>query len=345
MTTSFNRRSLLLGSLGLAGAGLLTACGGDTTPTTPAPGSASGGSAAPAPATVDKINVGYIADGNGSTLAAAAEHLGLWEKYGLEPKLSTFTNGPLQIQALGTGDLDFGYIGPGALWLPMTGKAKIVALQSLGQADRVIAQPGITKFTDLKGKTVGVPEGTSGDMMLQLALEKNNMTVDDIKRTPMDASTVVSAFISGQIDAAGTWYPHVKTIKDRVPDLVELVKSSDFPELAFPACQVAGVGIADKAEILKKFQGVCKEAFTWAAANKAELIDLIVAHLKIDKAAIEAEHQFIETLAADDVIAKQKDGTVEKWFTTLNELFMKGGKVTEIVDPATYYMGTEYEQA
>ncbi len=37
------------------------------------------------------------------------------QEQGLKSEYSTFTNGPLQIQALGSGNLDFGYIGPGAM--------------------------------------------------------------------------------------------------------------------------------------------------------------------------------------------------------------------------------------
>ena len=80
------------------------------------------------------IRVGYIADYFGTSLTAIANDQGLWAKHGLEPELKVFTNGPIQIQALGAGSLDFGYVGPGALWLPASGKAKIVAMNALGPA-------------------------------------------------------------------------------------------------------------------------------------------------------------------------------------------------------------------
>ena len=86
------------------------------------------------------VNFGYIPDFNGTSLLAIAEDQGLLGE--VRPRTSrppSFTNGPLQIQALGTGDLDFGYIGPGAFWLPASGQAKIVAINTLGQADRVVA--------------------------------------------------------------------------------------------------------------------------------------------------------------------------------------------------------------
>ena len=155
---------------------------------------------------VQDVNFGYIADFNGASLFAIADDQKLWDKHGLKANTREFTNGPLQIQALGTGDLDFGYIGPGAMWLPASGQAKVVAINTLGNADRVIAQDGITSMEELRGKTVGVPEGTSGDMILTLALEKAGMTKKDIKVVPMDPPTVVSAFSSKKIEppASGT---------------------------------------------------------------------------------------------------------------------------------------------
>ena len=69
-----------------------------------------------------------------------------------------------------------------------------------------------------------MPEGTSGDMILTLALESAGLTRDDVELVPMDPATLVSAFSSQQVDAAGFWYPAIATIKGQVPDLVELAK-------------------------------------------------------------------------------------------------------------------------
>ncbi len=331
-----NRRSLLIGGLGVAAAGLVAGCSS----TSASPAGASG-----APGKVDKITVGYIADGNGATTVAVAQHLKLWEKHGLQADVKVFTNGPLQIQALGTKDLDFGYIGPGAHWLPMQGRAKIVAINSLGQSDRVIAQPGIKSFAELRGKTVGVAEGTSADMLLGLALKQNNMTVNDIKRVVMDPPTTISAFASGQIDAAGTWYPHVATIRQRKSDLVEVVKSTDFPELAFPASLVAPTDITSRPEVLKKFQRVAKEASDWAASNRSELLDVLVAFLKAPKQGLATEQEFIQVLSSKELIAKGQDGTIDKWLKTLNQLFIDTSKTPSMADPKDYYLGREYEQA
>lgn len=201
--------------LGVAALLLLTAaCGGDTT------SGSDGGTR--------ELNVGYIADYNGGALFAIADEQGLWDEAGIDATYQSFTNGPLSIQALGAGDLDIAYIGPGATWLAAQDRAEIWSVNSASKADRVIAQPDITSMADLEGARVGVPEGTSGDLLLSLALEDAGMSRDDVQIVPMDPSAVVSSFSSGQIDAAGIWYPLVDNIKESVPDLVELADNEQL---------------------------------------------------------------------------------------------------------------------
>lgn len=289
------------------------------------------------------ITVGYIGDGNGAMLAAIAEDQDLWTKHGLEAETKVFTNGPIQIQALGAGDLDFGYIGPGAFWLPMQGQATVATINSLGRADRLVAQPGLDTFEALRGKTIGVAEGTSGDMILSLALEEYGMTEDDIEKVAMDPSTMISAFSSGQIDAAAIWYPHVETMRQQVPELVEMNIGEEFPELQFPAAQVAGASIAqDNPEALTRFQAVQKEAVDWATANPDELNTLLAEFLDAPEESIAAEMEHIEFLSSEEAMSRTEDGTIGEWLTNLNEMFVRFDKVDEVVDPATYYLGEEY---
>lgn len=291
-----------------------------------------------------EVRFGYIGDYNGASLLAIADKQGFWAEQGLTPQVKVFTNGPLQVQALGAGDLDFGYIGPGAFWLPASGQSKIVAINTLTYADRVIARPGITSMAALKGKRVGVPEGTSGDMVLNLALRDAGLTRDDIQKVPMDPATVVSAFVSGQIDAAGIWYPLIGTsIKPKVPDLVEVATTRDFPDNSFPTAFVAGRQVSD--ELTSKVIAVLQKANDWRAAHPEEAITESAALLRIDKAVVAADAANVQTMTTADLVAKTEDGTVQKWLTGLSDFFVATGQLKSSPDPATYYTGDLYTRA
>lgn len=286
----------------------------------------------------ETVNFGYIGDYNGTSLLAVADAQGLWAKHGLTAETKVFTNGPLQVTALGAGDLDFGYIGPGAVWLPASGKAKIVALNSLGNADRVIAQPGITSLDQLRGKKIGVPEGTSGDMILTLALQRAGLSNDDVKRVPMEAATIVSAFAAGQIDAAGIWYPLLNNIKQQQPDLVELAKNEDFQDtVAFPTAFVAGNDVAP--EKTAKVVAVLREAMDWRAANGDRTVALTAKLLGQPEAAVTADAANSRMLSTAELDKYTADGTIDKWLTGMGEYFVGAGKLPAPVDPKTYYLG------
>src|SRR3546814_9432519 len=84
----------------------------------------------------------------------------------------------------------------------------------------------------------------------------------------MDPSTVVTTFVSGQVDAAGIWYPFVDVIKQRVPELKELSSNEDFfPEIAFPSSFIVSDEMADDAEVIKKVNAVIKEAIDFRREN------------------------------------------------------------------------------
>ncbi|MCV2396270.1 aliphatic sulfonate ABC transporter substrate-binding protein [Actinotalea sp. M2MS4P-6] len=323
---------------------MLAGCGGSGDGSTE--GSSAAGTAAGATEPT-KVNFGYIADFNGASLLAIAADQGIWDEYNLDVQTPVFTNGPLQIQAIGTGDLDFGYIGPGAFWLPMSGEVSIAMINTVGGADRVIAQPGITSIADLEGKSVAYPEGTSGDMILTLALEANGMTKDDIEAVPMDAAAIVTAFASGQVDAAAYWYPAIATIKEQVPDLVELAKNADFIDtMAFPTAFVVGNDlVADDPATVEAVLAALKEAMQWRTDNPEEAIQLTADMLGLDAADVSADAANQQILTVDEVTEWTENGLIDTWLSNMGDFFVSAGKLEANGDPATYYLGDMFAEA
>lgn len=288
------------------------------------------------------VRFGYIGDYNGASLLAIAEKQGLWKKAGLTAETKTFNNGPVQIQALSAGDLDYGYIGPGAVWLPASGQSKIIAINTLTYADRVIGQPGMNSMKDLKGKKIGVPEGTSGDMILNIALAEAGMTGKDISKVNMDPSTIVSAFSSGKIDGAGFFYPAIDTIKKKVPDLVEVASTEDTGD-SFPTAFVAGNKVPQEKN--RKVVKVLQQANDWRQEHPAETIALTAKLLEVSEAQTKADASHVRTLSTADLVAKTKSGEVDKWLKTLGDFFVRNKQLDENPDPGEYYAGELYEKA
>ncbi|WP_405638054.1 aliphatic sulfonate ABC transporter substrate-binding protein [Streptomyces sp. NBC_00056] len=288
------------------------------------------------------VRFGYIGDYNGASLLAIADNQGLWKKAGLTTQVKSFNNGPVQIQALSAGDLDYGYIGPGAMWLPASGKAKVIAVDTLTYADRVIGQPGKKSMKDLKGKRVGVPEGTSGDMILNIALEKAGMTTKDIDKVNMDPSTIVSAFSSGKIDGAGFFYPAIDTIKKKVPGLQEIASTKDTGD-AFPTAFVAGNKVPEDKN--RKVIKVLQQANDWRQQHPEKTITLTAKMLEVTEAQAKADASHVETLSTKELADKTKSGEVDAWLKKLGDFFVRNKQMDSNPDPSDYYDGELYQKA
>ena len=287
----------------------------------------------------DVVRFGYIADYQNASLPAIATDQKYWEAENLTPDIKMFTNGPIQIQAMGAGSLDFGAIGPGALWLPASGRSKILAVNLLTFSDRVIAQAEFASIKDLKGKKVGVPQGTSGEMILRLTLAKAGMSVADVQVVPMDPSTIVAAFSSKQIDAAGLWYPLVDVIKKRVPDVRELSNDQEFyPDVSFPNTFVARNEIvANNPDLARRFVRVLKRAMDYRVANYDRSIELSAAMLNQPVENIRTIAGTCKLLSSADLVKLTGDGTVDAWFNKFNDMFKAFGTLKEALPPSQYY--------
>lgn len=298
---------------------------------------------------VPTIRFGYIADFNGAYALAVADKLGLWDKYGLKVEPFVFTNGPLQIQAIQTGDLDTASIGPGALWLAATGKANVISINGVGLADRVIAMPGsgIKTLADLKGKRIGVPLGTSGDMILQLGLAKAGLKSGDVELLNMDPSTLVSAASAGQVDAAAIWYPLVQTIREAQPDIVEVASSRDFyPQNTFPGTIVVGndYAAANRPAIIKLLK-VLEDANDYREQHFDDVIKWTADYVKVDEKIVRSNAENILYPSTADLVSQSADGTVAKWLSDLADIFVNMGKIEKPLPIADYYLADLWGEA
>jgi NitT/TauT family transport system substrate-binding protein len=295
----------------------------------------------------NRVRMGYIGDFQNTSLPAIAADQKMWQAEGLEPDLRVFTNGPIQIQAMGAGSLDFGAIGPGALWLPASGRTKVVAVNLLTFSDRLLAQPGTKSVQELKGKKVGVPPGTSGEMILRLTLARAGMSVSDVNVVPMDYSTLVAAFTSGQVTAAGLNYPMIDTVKKRMPDLVELSKDEDFyPAYSFPNAFVArNETVQSDPQLVTRFVRVMKKAMDYRVADIPRAVQITAKFLGVEPEALRSSADTNKLLSSQELVKLTEDGTVDKWFDGLNGMFKSFGTLPDPLPPGQFYEGKMFVSA
>ncbi|MEN9215816.1 MAG: ABC transporter substrate-binding protein [Gloeomargarita sp. HHBFW_bins_162] len=94
--------------------------------------------------------------------------------------------------------------------------------------DQLIVRSGINTIKDLLGKKVAVEEGVVGDFLLSLALDKAGYSRKDVTIVPLETGAAATAFLAGQVDAAGLWAPFWLRALER-PGSKALYTSKEFP--------------------------------------------------------------------------------------------------------------------
>ncbi|GBU15650.1 ABC transporter substrate-binding protein [Polaromonas sp.] len=97
-------------------------------------------------------------------------------------------------------------------------------------ADGLAVRNDVKSFADLKGKTIGVSSpGTAPYFGLAWMLNKNGMTLKDVKTISLDAQPAAQAFVSGRNDAAMTYEPYLSMVRDNPTAGKILATTLDYP--------------------------------------------------------------------------------------------------------------------
>jgi NitT/TauT family transport system substrate-binding protein len=141
-----------------------------------------------------------------------AEEKGIFEKNGIDVKITNFTTDDQINAAFASGKLDGTNIATHtALRFAASGlPIKIVLLEDESrEADAVLSGPDVKSIADLEGQKVAFEEGTTSDILLSYALAENGLSKDDIEPVPIAAADAGSAFIAGRVPVAVTYEPYL----------------------------------------------------------------------------------------------------------------------------------------
>lgn len=125
-------------------------------------------------------------------------------------RLLEFTSASQVIDALEYGSIDAAALtlDEALLLLHQGIKVKLVLVMDVSTGgDALLAQPWISKLTELKGKTIGLEDTALGAYMLTRILELSQLSIEDIHLKPLEANAHEESFSSGQVDAVVSFDP------------------------------------------------------------------------------------------------------------------------------------------
>lgn len=310
----------------------LAACGGNKTPapsnnpSTPAPTQSTPDtkpSEQPTQEpTVEPVNlrIAYMPNWGALWAVATADAKGYFAEEGLTLELIPFENGPTEIAAMESGNIDISYIGPGAHKLCSTGNAEVLLLQHLGDGDCIIGLKGIKTLEELKGKIIGYAAGTSSETILSVALASVGLTLDDVTAMAMNANSLANAALSGSVDAVAAWSPLSLNILANAENATDICSNVDFASLVSPGSWVVNPKWADaNADVMVRFVRAMYKGMDYAAAATTD-----------DAVANEVAGYIAAVIASDaeTVIGQRYDGS---WMTSAQVMELLGnGEVLRI---------------
>lgn len=348
---------------GMLAASMLVGCGGSgassapassAAPAAPAPASSAASSEAPAaPAETFeqvKLRVAYMPNMGSASLLVTARDKGFFEQMGITVDLVEFQGGPAEISAMASGDIEIAQIGHGAHALCAEGEAVIFEIDCTSLADSVMGnkEKGVNSIADLKGKKVATTAGTSAEIILNLALASEGLTQSDLEVVEMDANGMVSAMISGNIDACATWSPGTMTIATAMGDkVITLATNNDYLDQAtFPSSMITTKKYADEnREILVRFTRALQMAMDYRAPNIDEIAKLVAKQCMVDEQTMLDCVGEGNWLTGEFVASAVKEGTIKSYYENQQKVFIESGRLTEAVDVNNYILFDVMEEA
>lgn len=297
-----------------------------------------------------KVRVAYMPNMGSASLATTAKEMGYFKEMGLDVNMVEFQGGPAEIAAMASGDIDIAQIGHGAHALCAEGEAVIFQIDCTSLADALIGNKdkGAGTIEGLKGKTVAVTSGTSAEIILNLALQSAGMTQDDIEMVEMDANGIVSAMISGNVDACATWSPGTQTIMNALGDKgVMLADNQDYVEqVTFPSSFITTQKYADaNHDILVRFSRALQKAGDYRADHIEEVAKWVAKQCEVDEPTMLATVGEGNWLTGEFVGKALKDGTIKAYYENQQKVFIDSGRLSKPVDVGTYVLFDVMQEA
>jgi sulfonate transport system substrate-binding protein len=201
----------------LAAAGTLAACSSGTAATTSGSKPLSGFLPNAASQHAWSGYTFVIGDNGGDGSQALSQITGVFDKAPYKVTFARFTYGPPLVQAASSGDIDLGSVGDVP---PITGAAQEYGFSVVGVAhyinasipdEDIIVPKGsaIHTLAQLRGKKIAVPQGSSANGLVLLALKSAGLTPSDVHLDFLSPAAGATAFQSGKVDAWAIWNPQV----------------------------------------------------------------------------------------------------------------------------------------
>ena len=230
---------------------------------------------------------------------------------GIEVKWVEFSFGPPLLEALNTGNIDFGYTGDAPPIFAQAARANLLYVAALptsgGNEAIVVAENSpIKTLTDLKGKKIGFAKGSSAHNTTVAALEKAGLSYSEITPVYLAPADGATAFAGGSLDAWTIWDPYLALTEKGKVRVLASARDVHATNAFFLANKDFTGAHPDIVALLN--QTFAQESI-WADQHRQEIVKTLQEATGFDSEALARaveRSQFLVTPLTDKIVATQQ---------------------------------------
>lgn len=234
-----------------------------------------------------------------------AESQGLFEDRGLDVEVVLLEGGAERRAGLISGRLDIlgASLDDFAVTVDRGADAIAVGCADFSNgADGIVVGGPVQTLKELTEADVAVEPGLPNHFFLLYVLDKNGLSIPAENILPMTPDDAGAAFISGQIDAAVTWEPHISRAVRERDDARVLVRSSEYPEAILDLFIARRAWLADNREVAEKFRSAWDDAVAFLRSEPESGISILAERLAIDPGELAGILEGIRILKTDECV-------------------------------------------
>lgn len=236
-----------------------------------------------------------------------AKEAGLFKKHGLDVSIKKIPQKDRHL-AVASGDIQCAAttVETWVVWNANgVATTQIFQLDKSYGADGMVVKPGINSIKDLKGKTVAASApGTAPYFTLAWFLNKNGLTLKDVKIVNLEPQAAANAMIAGTagIDAAMTYEPYLGAVRAK-PEAGKIIATTlDYP-MVMDTFGCTPKFLADNPKAAQALANGYFDALAMIKADPKKSFEIMGADVKQSAEAFEKSQAFLRW---QDKAANQK---------------------------------------
>ena len=305
-------------------------------------------------ASAETIIIGHFGSPTPMQLVASSD--ALQKATGWDVQWRKFAAGTDVIAAMASGDVVLSELGSSPLAIAATQGVdlQMIAFSDvIGKAESLIARDGsgIESISDLKGKRVAVPVGSTAHFSLMGALQHEGIAEGDVTIMSMPPDQIAAAWEQGVIDAAWIWQP----VQSQILKTGKLIIGADetakwgFPTFdAWVVNREFGMANKDKIvaflmEIEKANQSYLADPSAWTP--ESEPVRTLAAATGADPSQVPGILEGFTFLPLAEQITETWLGSAANTIRSTAAFLKAAGRLDSLRDDYTGFVNDEYARA